>query len=74
MRQPLDCANEILRAVDDCRVAAVRTGDFSFLLGPDCANDRCAKVLRPLTEYGADAAGGRMHQYCVSPLNTVGAA
>jgi hypothetical protein len=48
MRQPLDCANEILRAVDDCRVAAVRTGDFSFLLGPDCSNDRCAKVLGPI--------------------------
>src|SRR6516165_351045 len=62
MGQPLDCANEILRAVDDCRVAAVRTGDFSFLLGPDCANDRCAKVLGPLAKNEADPACRGMDQ------------
>src|SRR5262249_18872760 len=66
LRQSPDRPDEILRAVDDCRVAAVRTGDFSFLLGPDCANDRCAKVLGPLAKNEADPACRGMDQHGVT--------
>src|SRR5262249_19010097 len=72
LRQSPDRADKILRAVHDCHVAAVRAGNLGFLLGPDRADDHCAKVLGPLAKNEADAARRGMNQDSATGLDGEG--
>ena len=72
LRQSPDRADEILRAVHDCRVADVCAGNLGFLLGPHRANDHCAKVLGPLAKNEAHTARRGMNQDSVTGLDGEG--
>src|SRR5882672_7832439 len=54
----LHARDEILAAVDDRVVAAVRGGDARLLVAADGSDDGGAEGLAPLTQDPADAAGG----------------
>ena len=54
--------DEILLAVVDDVVEAVRLGEFDLVGGAGRADDRRAEMLRPLAEDEPDAAGGGMEE------------
>ena len=65
--------DEILVAVEDGVMAAVRLGERRLLLRADGADHGGAEMVRPLAENEPDAAGGRVHKHVHPPLDLEGA-